>query len=248
MFGIPPPVREQVLMDMDHHDLSDHPMHRPSTPRKAASRFKDTSAPRPNPPNQSIALDLTVPQRPTPQYPIPQHPIPQPPIPQYPIPQRSVPQPPIPQCPPAVPATLPATAACKTWEAFRLAAPISTTGRPTPRPYLTIWNSNLQSTSTNQVIQPALSTPTQATQSTTAPAAKSPMSRWNALIKERIAIQMAQSTIAPAATRPLSRWRPVPKKRTAIPTSPPRQSAQPTPQQSSPKRLSAQGGYMQTRI
>ena len=52
---------------------------------------------------------------------------------------------------------------------------------------------------------------------------------------------MAQSTIAPAATSPLSRWRPVPKKRTTVPASPPQQSAQPTPQQSSPKRLSTAG-------
>ena len=114
MFGIPPPVREQVLMDMDLHDLSDHPMQRPSTAHRVTSRFKDTTAQRPNPPNQSIAVDLTVPQ-----YPIPQHPIPQPPIPQR---------------PPAVPTTLPATAACKRWEAFRLAAPVSATSRPTPRP------------------------------------------------------------------------------------------------------------------
>ena len=80
MFGIPPPVREQVLMDMDLHDLSDHPMQRPSTAHRATSRFKDTTAQRPNPPNQSIAVDLSVPQ-----YPIPQHPIPQPPIPQRPL-------------------------------------------------------------------------------------------------------------------------------------------------------------------
>src|SRR3977135_712007 len=101
MFGIPPPVREQVLMDMDHHDLSDHPMQRPSIAHRATSRFKDTTAQRPNPPNQSIAVDLNVPPHPALQYPIPQLPIPQPPIPQYPFPQRSVPQPPIPQCPPA---------------------------------------------------------------------------------------------------------------------------------------------------
>ena len=82
--------------------------------------------------------------------------------------------------------------------------------------------------------QPALPTPTQAAHSTTAPTATSPMSRWNALIKEGIAAQMVQSTIAPTATSPLSRWRAVPKKRTTVPASPPQQ-------QSSSQRLSTAG-------
>ena len=118
LFGIPPPVREEVFIDIDQHDLSDHPVQQPSTAHRAASRFKDTSAPRPNPPNQSLTIGLTVPQ----------HTVPQRPIPQYPLPQPN-----FLRCLPTVPTTLP-SAACKRWEAFRLAAPVSAPSRPTPRP------------------------------------------------------------------------------------------------------------------